>query len=61
MIYPEEDELQYTSFPYQIHFPFRVEDLRKKSPTLPLHFDKKYLPRTIISIKMIFASGSCWD
>ena len=43
---PDEDETGWQVDSDDIKYPFNIEDMKVKSPTLPLHFDKKYLPRT---------------
>lgn len=45
MIYPEDDEYDTTSNYYSIEYPYNISSIQYRSPTLPLHFDKKYLPR----------------
>ena len=41
---PEEDETAWAADEDTVNYPFNIEDMKVKSPTLPLHFDKKYLP-----------------
>jgi hypothetical protein len=47
MIYPEDDEVPYGVNLYFISYPFNINSLKNRSPTLPLHFDKKYLPSSL--------------
>ena len=44
MIYPEDDEQTFGQNHYTVNYPFSIENLKTKSPTLPLHFDRRYLP-----------------
>ena len=52
MIYPEEDEDNNTSYVPR-EYPFSITTLKTRSPTLPLHFDRRYLPRNYANIKVI--------
>lgn len=45
MIYPEEDEDNMLNSVTKL-YPFNINSLKTRSPTLPLHFDRRYLPRT---------------
>jgi hypothetical protein len=49
MIYPEDDEFDATANYYSIEYPYNITSIQYRSPTLPLHFDKKYLPRKHIA------------
>lgn len=54
MIYPEDDETFFATNHYSFNYPFNVNSLKTHSPTLPLHFDKKYLPSTEPFIQKIY-------
>lgn len=56
MIYPEEDEDNNTNLIPRV-YPFSITSLKTRSPTLPLHFDRRYLPRIYANIKVISAKN----
>lgn len=57
MIYPEEDEDNMIKLiPNQ--YPFNIDSLKTRSPTLPLHFDRRYLPRTSLLTQVTFVRNS---
>lgn len=43
----------------KVAFPFNIDSIKSKSPTLPLHFDRSYLPSTSLPTQRTFARQSC--
>lgn len=54
---PDYDEHSWSMS--KVAFPFNIDSIKSKSPTLPLHFDRSYLPSTSIATQKIFARQSC--